>query len=102
MSITFDLPAAVEQQLRRDVTNLDVLAKESALVELYRQGTISHHQLGLSLGMPRFETGDRLKRRHVTTPILGVEGHADQDGPSPGWPSFARPSAANGFSGGFC
>ena len=34
MSITFDLPAAVEQQLRRDVTNLDILAKESALVEL--------------------------------------------------------------------
>ena len=48
MSITFDLPAAVEQQLRRDVTNLDVLAKEAVLVELYRQGKISHHQLGLA------------------------------------------------------
>jgi len=40
MSITFDLPAAVKQQLRREVTNLDVLAKEAALVEFYRQGTM--------------------------------------------------------------
>jgi hypothetical protein len=40
MSITFDLPAAVEQQLRREVTNLDVLAKEAAIVEFYRQGTM--------------------------------------------------------------
>ena len=78
MSITFDLPAAVEQQLRRDVTNLDVLAKEAALVELYRQGTISHHQLGLSLGMTRFETDDLLKRHHATEDLITAEELGEQ------------------------
>ncbi|MCX7414149.1 MAG: UPF0175 family protein [Planctomycetia bacterium] len=78
MSITFDLPAAVEQQLRRDVTNLDVLAKEAALVELYRQGMISHHQLGLSLGMTRFETDGLLKRHHVTEDLITAEELGEQ------------------------
>ena len=62
MSITFDLPAAVEQQLRRDVTNLDVLAKEAALVELYRQGT----------------TDDLLKRHHVTEDLITAEELGEQ------------------------
>jgi hypothetical protein len=78
MSITFDLPAAFEQQLRRDVTNLDVLAKEAALVELYRQGMISHHQLGLSLGMTRFETDGLLKRHHVTEDLITAEELGEQ------------------------
>ena len=78
MSITFELPAAVEQQLRRDVTNLDVLAKEAALLELYRQGTISHHQLGLSLGMTRFETDDLLKQHHVTEDLITAEELGEQ------------------------
>ena len=78
MSITFDLPPAVEQQLRRDVTNLDVLAKEAALVELYRQGTISYHQLGISLGMTRFETDDLLKRHHVTEDLITAEELGEQ------------------------
>ena len=78
MAITFDLPAAVEQQLRRDVTNLDVLAKEAALVELYRQWTISHHQLGLSLDMTRFEIDDLLKRHHVTEDVVSAEELGEQ------------------------
>lgn len=78
MSITFELPAAVEQQLRRDVTNLDGVAKEAALVELYRQGTISHHQLGLSLGMTRFETDNLLKRHRVTEDLVTAEELSEQ------------------------
>jgi len=78
MSTTFDLPAADEQQLRRVVTNLDGLAKESAIVEMYRQGTISHHQLGLSLGMTRFETDDLLKRHHVTEDLIIAEELGEQ------------------------
>ena len=78
MSITFDLPAAVEQQLRRVVTNLDGLAKEAAIVEIYRQGTISHHKLGLSLGMTRFETDNLLKRHHVTEDLIIAEELGEQ------------------------
>lgn len=72
MSITFELPAAVEQQLRRDVANLDGVAKEAALVELYRQGRISHHQLRLSLNMTRFETDGLLKRHNVTEDLIAA------------------------------
>ena len=53
MSISFDLPASVEDQLRRELADLDVVAKEAVLVELYRQGRLTHHQLGLSLGLAR-------------------------------------------------
>lgn len=70
MSITFELPAAVEQQLRRDVANLGGVAKEAALVEVYRQGKISHHQLGLSLNMTRFETDGLLKGHNVTEDLI--------------------------------
>ena len=78
MSITFDLPASVEQQLRGDVTNLDDLAKEAALVEFYRQGTISYHQLCLSLGMTRFETDDLLKRHRVTEDLITAKELGEQ------------------------
>ena len=65
MSISFDLPASVEDQLRRELADLDVVAKEAALVELYRQERITHHQLGLSLGLERHETDGLLKRHKV-------------------------------------
>ena len=65
MSISFELPVAVEEQLRRDHADLDVVAKEAALVELYRQGRISQHQLGLSLDKSRFDVEELLKRHKV-------------------------------------
>lgn len=43
MSISFELPMGVEEQLRRDCANLNVVAKEAELVELYRQGRITQH-----------------------------------------------------------
>ncbi len=35
MSLSFELPASIEEQLRRERTNLDQVAKEAAMVELY-------------------------------------------------------------------
>ena len=83
MSISFDLPASVEDQLRRELADLDVVAKEALLVELYRQGRITHHQLGLSLGLERHET-DGLLKRHKGVKVGGAcggnpEGHAGAD-----------------------
>ena len=69
MSISFDLPASVEDQLRRELADLDVVAKEAALVELYRQERITHHQLGLSLGLERHETDGLLKRHKVVEDV---------------------------------
>ncbi len=65
MSISFDLPASAEDQLRGELADLNVVAKEAVLVELYRQGRITHHQLGLSLGLKRHETDGLLKRHKV-------------------------------------
>jgi hypothetical protein len=73
MSISFELPVAVEEQLRRDHADLDVVAKEAALVELYRQGRITQNQLGLSLDKSRFEVEELLQRHKVTEDLDTAE-----------------------------
>ena len=78
MSISFDLPASVEDQLRRELADLDVVAKEAALVELYRQERITHHQLGLSLGLERHETDGLLKRHKVVEDLPRAEELAEE------------------------
>ena len=78
MSISFDLPASVEDQLRRELADLDVVAKEAALVELYRQERITHHQLALSLGFERHETDRLLKRHKVVEDLPRAEELAEQ------------------------
>jgi predicted HTH domain antitoxin len=78
MSISFDLPADVEEQLRRDHANLDGLAKEAALVELYRQGSITQHQLAESLDKTRVEIDELLKQRNVTEDLVTAEEVAEQ------------------------
>jgi predicted HTH domain antitoxin len=78
MSISFDLPAGVEEQLRRSHANLDGLAKEAALVELYRQGRITQHQLAKSLDKTRFETDEILKQHKVTEDLVTAEEVAEQ------------------------
>jgi hypothetical protein len=78
MSISFELPVAVEEQLRRDHADLDVVAKEAALVELYRQGRITQHQLGLSLDKSRFDVDELLKRHKVTEDLDTAEQVAEQ------------------------
>jgi len=78
MSISFELPVAIEEQLRRDHADLDVVAKEAALVELYRQGRITQHQLGLSLDKSRFEVEELLKRHKVTEDLDTAEQVAEQ------------------------
>lgn len=73
MTIRFELPAEVEQLLRREFRDLDQAAKEAALVELYRQAKLTHHQLSQALALSRFETDALLKRHHVTEDLLSVE-----------------------------
>lgn len=62
MSITFNLPNAVEENLRAQFGDLDEAAKEAALVELYRQEKFSHGQFAESLGVSRDEANAILKR----------------------------------------
>jgi hypothetical protein len=78
MSISFELPAALEQQLRLEFVDLNQAAKEAALVELYRHEKLSHHQLAVALGLDRFETEALLKRHNVTEDCLSSAALQDQ------------------------
>ena len=65
MTISFDIPQDIEQQLRSAGSELGGKAREAFLVELYREHEISHRQLGDALGLERFETEGLLKRYGV-------------------------------------
>jgi predicted HTH domain antitoxin len=64
--IRIQLPELIEAQLRERLADLDQAAKEAALVEMYRQGHLTHHELAEALGLSRFETDGLLKRHNVT------------------------------------
>ena len=66
MTVSFEIPNSLERLLRRDFGNLDDAAKEAALVELYRQGKLTQHELAEALGLTRIETDAILKKHNVT------------------------------------
>jgi len=72
-TVSFQLPDHIERQLRQDLGDLDSAAKEAALVELYRQGRLSHGKLAEGLGISRYETDAVLKRHNVTEDLLTRE-----------------------------
>ncbi len=71
MAVSFQLPTALEHELRTDLRDLDAEAKEALLVSLYRQGKLSHLALSNALGFDRLETEDVL-RKHTVTEDLGT------------------------------
>lgn len=78
MTVSFNLPESIEKQLRDELGDLDEAAKESALVELYRQGKLSHGRLAESLGISRYETDAILKRHHVTEDLITLDEFREQ------------------------
>jgi predicted HTH domain antitoxin len=77
MALTIQLPAEIEQNLRRELGNLDRAGKEAMLIELYRQDKLTHYELSQALGLDRFETDGLLKKYNVTEDLLTVEELAD-------------------------
>jgi hypothetical protein len=73
MTVSFQLPSAIEEELRRQLVDLDQVAKEAALVELYRQEKLTHHELATALGLDRFETETLLQRYRVTEDCITLE-----------------------------
>jgi predicted HTH domain antitoxin len=65
LRVTLDLPADVEEKLRREHPNLDADVKEAYALELFRRGRLSHCELSRVLGLDRFETDAYLKRHNV-------------------------------------
>ena len=78
MAITFHLPPELERSLRQTHGDLDQEAKESALIELYRQRKLTHYQLSEALGLSRFEIDGLLKRHHVTEDLQTPEEFEDE------------------------
>jgi predicted HTH domain antitoxin len=72
MTIHFSisLPPEVEERLRADVPDLSGAVREAFAVDLFRQGILTHHELGQSLSLDRFETDALLKRHRVTEQSL--------------------------------
>ncbi len=69
-TVSFQLPDDIEQQLRHAFGDVNAVAKEAALVELYRQGQLSHGKLAESLELSRYETDAVLKQHHVVEDLL--------------------------------
>jgi len=65
LRVTLDLPADLEEKLRRESPNLDADVKEAYALELFRRGRLSHYELSRVLGLDRFETDAYLKRHNV-------------------------------------
>ena len=51
VNVTLDLPADVEERLRRETPNLDTEVKEAYSLELFRRGRLSHADLARVLGL---------------------------------------------------
>jgi hypothetical protein len=66
MAVTFELPQEMERSLRRELGDLDQVAKEAALVELYRQDRVTAFELAQALSLSRLQTEALLKRHNVT------------------------------------
>jgi Uncharacterised protein family (UPF0175) len=73
MSISFEIPKDLEQQLRTGGADLNDRAREAFLVDLYRDDQITHHQLAEALRLSRLETEDVLKRHQVSSGVTAEE-----------------------------
>lgn len=73
VSLTVELPPDAEKQLRTEYPDLPAAVREGFLVNLFRRGILTHHELGESLGLDRFETDGVLKRHQVTEQSLSHE-----------------------------
>jgi Uncharacterised protein family (UPF0175) len=65
MTISFEIPQEIEQQIRTDGVDLDRDAKEVYLMEQYRQAKITHRQLEEALDLSFHEVEQLLKQRDM-------------------------------------
>lgn len=73
MSISFEIPSDMEQELCTDGLDMNREAKEAYLIDLYRQERITHCQLAEALGLSRYETDGVLKRHKVSPNVDAQE-----------------------------
>jgi len=76
VNITFEIPSDIEE-VCTDGADPNDEAREAFLVELYRRGKISQHQLGMALGLDHYDTDEALKRHGVALEISIEEQQAE-------------------------
>ena len=79
MSISFEIPQDLEQQLRTEGVDPNRKAKEVYLMEQFRQAKITHRQLEEALGLSFHEAEGLLKRRAMGQDIDPEEFEAGRD-----------------------
>ena len=79
MSISFEIPQDIEQELRTDGGDLGSKAREAFLLELYREARISHAQLREALGLGFHETERLIKERGAGQDLSRDEFEAGRD-----------------------
>lgn len=77
-SISFDVPASPDDQVRGEFAVLDGILEEAEMVGLDRHGRITHHQIGLPLRLERHETDGLLKRHEVVEDFPRAEELVDE------------------------
>jgi Uncharacterised protein family (UPF0175) len=63
MTISFEIPQEIEQQIRTNGADLNRDAREVYLMEQFRQAKITHRQLEEALNLSFHETEQLLKQR---------------------------------------
>ena len=71
LTVTLDLPAEVEAELRAEGADPGVAAREALLVSRYRRGRMSHVALARALGVDR-AGAEVVLRRHGVVEDLGT------------------------------
>jgi hypothetical protein len=79
MTISFELPHDIEQQVRAEVADLNREAREVYLMEQYRQARITHRQLEEALALGFHETEVLLKRRGMGQDLDAEEFEAGRE-----------------------
>jgi len=65
VTVTFEVPAAIEEKLRTQGGDLSAEVKEAYALELYRQGQLNHFDLAQMLGLDQVETSELLQRHGI-------------------------------------
>jgi len=69
MAITIELPGAIEEKLPSEGGDIAALGKEVILIELYREGRISHGDLAGGLGLSRNQVDAVRRVRHIAAEL---------------------------------
>jgi predicted HTH domain antitoxin len=73
MTLSIELSARIEEALKQTASDPAALVKEAAVIELYRRGAITLHELSEALGIARIEADGVLKAKGVFEGTCSLE-----------------------------